>query len=88
MRIARGIHGDMPVTIIESMNPVKHAIETTERKAKKLIVNTGTKLITHNGMQVLRALVVGMIESSLHQKVYRIVRTFPLQADGLMYGLH
>ena len=85
MRIARGIHGDMPVTIIESMNPVKHAIETTERKAKKIIVITHTKLITHYCVQMLRALVVSMIESTLHQKVYRIVRTFTLQADGLMY---
>ena len=88
MRIVRGIHGDMPVTIIEGMNPVKHAIETTDRKAKKLIVITDTKLIAHYCVKVLRSLVVGMIESTLNKQINGIVRTFPLQAYSLMYRLH
>ena len=85
MRIVRGIHGDMPVTIIEGMNPVKHAIETTDRKAKKLIVITDTKLIAHYCVKVFRALIVGMVESTLNKQENGIVRTFTLQSDGLMY---
>ena len=85
MRIARGIHGDMPVTIIESMYPVKHAIETTDRKAKKLIVITDTKLIAHYCVKVFRTLIVGMVESTLNEQENGIIRTFPLQAYSLMY---
>lgn len=88
MRIVRGIHGDMPVTIIESMNPVKHAIETTDRKTKKIIVITDTKLITHYCVKVFRTLIVGMVEGTLNKQENGIVRTFTLQADGLMYRLY
>ena len=87
MRIARGLHLHLLLSVIEIMYSIHHATEAVNRKSAHGVIVTGTYLIPHYSVQMLRTLVVSMIESTLHQKVYRIIRTFPLQANGLRYCL-
>ena len=85
MRIARGLHLHHLLSVIEIMYSLHHANEAVNRKSAHGVIVTDTKLIAHYCVKVFRTLIVGMIESTLNKQENGIVRTFTLQADGLMY---